>query len=95
MKICSFLIRQALAAGDYAAAVDALLDHFGEPPRHSQFKITAWDRGPIIRHLSMRIRFSDGRTMRWHEETGASQDMSWEDARSGSPGMLGMITIIK
>ena len=95
MKICSFLIRQALAAGDYAAAVDALLDHFGEPARHSQFKITAWDRGSIIRHLSIRIRLSDGRTMRWHEETGASQDMSWENARSGSPGMLGTITIVK
>ena len=95
MKICSFLVHQALAAGDYGAAVDALLDHFGEQARHTEFKLTAWDRGPIVKHLSMRIRFRDGRTMRWHEETGASQDMSWEDARSFVPGMLGTITIIK
>ena len=95
MKLQSLVVRQALDAGDYGAAADAVLEYFGDPARHLDFKITAWDRGPIINRLSIRIKFFDGRTMRWHEQAGMSQDVSWDDARVPTPGLLGVITIIK
>lgn len=95
MKLNSLVVRQALAAGDYGAAVDAVLDYFGDPARHSDFKITAWDRGPTINRLAIRIRFFDGRTMRWQEHSGLSQDVSWDDARAMTPGLLGTVTIVK
>lgn len=95
MKLQSLVVRQALAAGDYGAAVDAILEYFGDTARHSDFKITAWDRGPTINRLAIRIKFFDGRTMRWHEQAGMSQDVSWDDARAMMPGLLGTVTIIK
>lgn len=46
MKLESYEITAALAAGNYGQAVDILLAHFGEKDNHLSFEITTAARGP-------------------------------------------------
>lgn len=93
MKLESYEITAAIAAGSYGQAADILLAHFGEKDNHLSFEITTTARGPTLPMYSVRLYYFGGSELAWNPLSGFFRVDVYE-MRFSRHGKLGRATVI-
>ena len=95
MKLESYEITAAIAAGNYGQAVDILLAHFGEKDNHLSFEITTVARGPTLPMYAVRLYYFGGSELAWNPLSGFFRPHAYYDKmRFSRHGKLGRATVI-